>query len=245
MAQWQTPKSKDILAYIRRLNFGYNVGNPEPKTRIQGMIDEAVHEYTQSLDGVCRTGLGKLGPLQRAMLGGATRTYYDPQSDELWVDEVPMEEFWNYDVKGKDGKYMYSAEFREAKRALNNSAEIQAAEVNGLNRLGKLLAKEDAQPDKAAQRKALPVASGFVDYFPDAMVAVAELSKVGNDQHNPGKPLHWDRSKSGDESDALMRHFIERGTVDTDGIRHTAKVAWRAMALLQKEIEAEGNDGPL
>lgn len=94
-------------------------------------------------------------------------------------------------------------------------------------------------PTDAKKRKAIPVATGFVDYFPDAMAAVAELSKVGNDQHNPGKPLHWDRSKSGDESDALMRHFLQRGTLDTDGIRHSAKVAWRAMALLQKEIEKE------
>jgi hypothetical protein len=36
-----------------------------------------------------------------------------------------------------------------------------------------------------------------------------------------------------------MRHLLERGTLDTDGIRHSAKVAWRAMAMLQKEIEAE------
>jgi hypothetical protein len=94
-------------------------------------------------------------------------------------------------------------------------------------------------PTEATARKAIPIATGFVDYFPDAMAEVAELSRVGNEQHNPGKPLHWDRSKSGDESDALMRHFVQRGTRDTDGIRHTAKVAWRAMALLQKEIEAE------
>ena len=94
-------------------------------------------------------------------------------------------------------------------------------------------------PTDAAARKDVPIATGFVDYFPDAMVAVAQLSKVGNDQHNPGSALHWDRSKSGDESDALMRHFLERGTIDTDGLRHSAKVAWRAMALLQKEIEAE------
>ena len=94
-------------------------------------------------------------------------------------------------------------------------------------------------PTEAKERKALPIATGFVDYFPDAMVAVAELSRIGNDQHNPGKALFWDRSKSGDESDALMRHFLERGTIDTDGVRHSAKVAWRAMALLQKEIENE------
>jgi hypothetical protein len=82
------------------------------------------------------------------------------------------------------------------------------------------------------------VASGVIDYFPDALVAVAEVSWIGNEQHNPGTPLHWDRSKSGDEGDALMRHFIQRGTVDSDGVRHSAKVAWRALALLQKEIEA-------
>lgn len=92
-------------------------------------------------------------------------------------------------------------------------------------------------PSEAAERKTFPVATGVIDYFPDALVAVAEVSRVGNDQHNPGKPLHWDRSKSGDESDALMRHFLERGTLDTDGLRHSAKVAWRALALLQKEIE--------
>jgi hypothetical protein len=93
-------------------------------------------------------------------------------------------------------------------------------------------------PTDAKERKAIPIATGFVDYFPDAMAAVAELSRIGNDQHNPGQPLHWDRSKSTDEADALMRHFIERGKVDSDGVRHSAKLAWRAMALLQKEIEA-------
>jgi hypothetical protein len=70
-------------------------------------------------------------------------------------------------------------------------------------------------------------------------MAVAHCSYVGNEQHNPGSPLHWDRAKSGDESDALMRHFLERGTLDTDGVRHSAKVAWRALAMLQKEIESE------
>ena len=94
-------------------------------------------------------------------------------------------------------------------------------------------------PSDAAARKNVPIATGFIDYFPDAIIAVAELSHKGNDQHNPGKPLFWDRSKSGDEWDALMRHFVERGTTDTDGVRHSAKVAWRALAGLQKEIEKE------
>jgi len=88
-------------------------------------------------------------------------------------------------------------------------------------------------------RKNIPLATGCIDYFPDALLAVAELSRIGNEQHNPGKPLFWDRSKSTDEADALMRHFVERGTLAADGVGHSAKVAWRALALLQKEIEAE------
>lgn len=98
-------------------------------------------------------------------------------------------------------------------------------------------------PEDARERKALPVYSGFVKYFPRAMLAVAELSRIGNDQHNPGTPLHWDRSKSKDEHDALLRHLMEAGQIDSDGVRHSTKVAWRAMAALEKELErAEGSD---
>ena len=32
---------------------------------------------------------------------------------------------------------------------------------------------------------------------------------------------------------------MDVGTLDTDGVRHAAKVAWRALALLQIEIENE------
>jgi len=89
----------------------------------------------------------------------------------------------------------------------------------------------------AKERKNTPVFSGVLNYFPDAIREVARTSWVGNQQHNPDKPLFWDRSKSGDELDALSRHLLEAGTIDTDGIRHSAKVAWRALANLQKEIE--------
>jgi hypothetical protein len=94
-------------------------------------------------------------------------------------------------------------------------------------------------PTDPAGRKTYPVASGCLDYFPDAIAEVSHLSHKGNEQHNPGQPLHWARGKSADEADTLMRHFLQRGTLDTDGIRHSVKVAWRALALLQKEIEAE------
>lgn len=97
-------------------------------------------------------------------------------------------------------------------------------------------------PTTAAERKAIPIATGFLDYFPLTCAAVAELSRIGNEQHNPGKPLHWDRSKSTDEADCLMRHFMERGTIDTDRVRHSIKVVWRAMALAEKELEAAAKD---
>ncbi|TPG50176.1 hypothetical protein EAH75_01375 [Rhodanobacter glycinis] len=94
-------------------------------------------------------------------------------------------------------------------------------------------------PDDAASRKTVPIASGLIDYFPDALIAVAGLSFIANAQHNPGQHLHWDRSKSTDHDDCLMRHFMARGTIDTDKVRHRTKVAWRALAALQEEIERD------
>jgi len=92
---------------------------------------------------------------------------------------------------------------------------------------------------EAMRRKATPVGTGFVDYFPLAMQEVAKVSLAGQKQHglDDGGTLRWARELSADESDALMRHYIERGTLDTDGLRHSAKMAWRAMALLEKELE--------
>jgi hypothetical protein len=104
-------------------------------------------------------------------------------------------------------------------------------------------------PTDAKQRKAIPIARGVLDYFPDAIAAVAEVSRVGNDQHNPGQPMHWAREKSTDHADCIARHLIERGTLDPmDSLRHSAKLAWRALALLQLELEEahraqEGPDG--
>ncbi len=94
----------------------------------------------------------------------------------------------------------------------------------------------------AQERKATPIYSGVLMYFPDAIREIAKASQAGNDQHHKDKPLHWDRAKSGDELDALTRHLMDAGTLDTDGIKHSAKVAWRALANLQKEIERERNE---
>lgn len=92
-------------------------------------------------------------------------------------------------------------------------------------------------PVTAQDRKLVPLCTGLLDYFPDALVEVAKLSKIGSEQHNPGKPLHWDKSKSTDHADCLLRHLLDRGTIDIDRVPHSTKVAWRALALLQTELE--------
>jgi len=92
--------------------------------------------------------------------------------------------------------------------------------------------------DKAAERKSTPVFSGVLKYFPNALKEVAKCSQAGNDQHHPDKPLHWDMDKSKDEYEALTRHLIDHtiNPVDDDGTLHLAKVAWRALAGLERHL---------
>lgn len=99
-------------------------------------------------------------------------------------------------------------------------------------------------PADAQMRKDTPIARGVLDYFPKAIAEVARVSKTGNDQHNPGEEMHWTRDKSTDHADCIVRHLLERGERDSDGMLHSAKVAWRALAMLEIELE-ERNDGNL
>ncbi len=96
-------------------------------------------------------------------------------------------------------------------------------------------------PSEPALRKALPIGTGVLDYFPLALAEVAKVSLAGQKQHNT---TGWDRSKSGDEADALIRHFLQRGLVDGDGCSHSAKMVWRALAFLQKECEKRLTSSP-
>lgn len=97
-------------------------------------------------------------------------------------------------------------------------------------------------PNDSAARKALPVWSHLIGYFPDAYLAVVEVSVLGNQQHNPGEPLHWAREKSPDQMNTALRHMMDHGlgvTRDQDGAYHLAKAIWRLSAELQLTIEAE------
>jgi hypothetical protein len=114
--------------------------------------------------------------------------------------------------------------------------------------LAAYLERRGALPEDSAARKTYPMCAGLLDYFPDALAEVARGSYVGNEKHNPGEPLHHARGKSMDHADCIVRHLAARGTWDTivtkDGrefkVRHSTWVAWRALALLQEELEIAG-----
>ena|ERR1700675_166081 len=133
---------------------------------------------------------------------------------------------------GYYGDYMYASPCNDCKRIrehyLTTGKTVQ--ELDNVNLM----------PADADERKKIPLASGVLDYFTSALIEVAKVSYQGNLQHNPGQKLHWARGKSTDIEDTLLRHFVERGGFDSDGQRHSAKLAWRALALLQLELEAEG-----
>lgn len=99
-------------------------------------------------------------------------------------------------------------------------------------------------PTDRQARKEVPLARCLFDYFPNALAAVAAVSFQGNKQHNGDSEPFWAYDKSTDEADCLLRHFAERGDVDTDGLPHSSKVAWRALAMLERELVAAGAPMP-
>lgn len=95
------------------------------------------------------------------------------------------------------------------------------------------------------ERKNHPVYSGFLKYFPRACMAISAHSLKANNKHNPGEPLHWNRDKSGDEMDALVRHIVDKAdgmVYDEDGLMVDVAIAWRAMANIEKVLEQQDID---
>lgn len=94
-------------------------------------------------------------------------------------------------------------------------------------------------PEDDKQRLDFPMFDGLLAYFPNALAEVARVSFLGNEQHNPGQPMHWARGKSTDHENKIIRHLVDAGKLDSRGVRHSARVAWRALALLQEELERD------
>jgi hypothetical protein len=90
----------------------------------------------------------------------------------------------------------------------------------------------------SAERKEMPLQAVMAEYFPDAFVAVARLSKKANDKHNPGEPMHWTRNKSSDHLDCAARHLLTPDAVDKEtGEIELVAAAWRCLAALQLREE--------
>jgi len=135
-------------------------------------------------------------------------------------------------TREKEIEMLESAEHEKRMKIIaqngNNGEHYEQDMLSGFNKA----------PDKALERKSIPVFSGVLKYFPNALKEVAKCSQAGNDQHHPDKPLHWDMDKSKDEYDALTRHLIDHtiNPIDDDGVLHLTKVAWRALAGLERHL---------
>ena len=146
-----------------------------------------------------------------------------------------MEEEWNEHVSNNTGDMI--SDYMHTKVTRSMLADIEEEEEEE----GSIKSTEDwkkVQIYEAQKRKDTPVFSGVLKYFPNALKEVSKCSKAGNDQHHPDKPLHWDMNKSKDEYDALTRHLIDHtiNPTDDDDILHLTKVAWRALAGLERYL---------
>jgi hypothetical protein len=116
-------------------------------------------------------------------------------------------------------------------------------------------------PIDSAERKDVPTHSGFVAYFPAAIAGAARISKLGNDKHNPGEPLHHARGKSSDHPDCIDRHKMDVSDIEAaikridDGdqwaiddrkaacetlLTEVSQLVWRAAAWSQELHEKYG-----
>ncbi len=98
-------------------------------------------------------------------------------------------------------------------------------------------------PKDSDARKRIPLCTGLLDYFPAALAAVATHSLESNEKHNPGEPMHWARGKSMDHPDCILRHLVDARAA-LDPRYHLTALAWRALALLQEELEGHGAPVP-
>ncbi len=117
--------------------------------------------------------------------------------------------------------------------------------------LAKNSRKKTTLPLASKERKDFPLYSGLLQYFPAALTQVSYVSKIGNDKHNPGEPLHHSRGKSADHADCIMRHLLDmkenfgKGLGrDENGVPQVSYIAWRALALAQEWLE-QNSHAPL
>jgi len=138
----------------------------------------------------------------------------------------------------------------------NSMLESAFLDISKNSRLEKEKSKCLTLPTDSQERKNYPLLSGCLKYFAAALAGVANTSKLGNDKHNPGQPLHHARGKSSDHGDCIVRHLIdtedllaakERGNTSITNeqiLTEASALAWRALAYSQ-ELHEKLNGAPL
>lgn len=108
-------------------------------------------------------------------------------------------------------------------------------------------------PTDSAERKNYPMLRGCLNYFPAALAGVSNISKLGNDKHNPGQPLHHARGKSMDHGDCILRHLTDTENLlaafnrydelvkQEDILVEANQLAWRTLAYVQELHEKFGS----
>lgn len=140
--------------------------------------------------------------------------------------------------------------------------ELDSADVDGLTLYSKAVGwvyeehvelagpvrRTHTLPVDSVARKEYPMFRGLLQYAPAALAGVAMVSKLGNDKHNPGEPLHHARGKSTDHPDCIIRHMTDMSEDfgagvgrDEKGVPQVLYLAWRALMLAQEWLEQ--NDG--
>ena len=149
----------------------------------------------------------------------------------------PGKDAWRFRVTLKSG---------EVREENVTSRELLDMDINAVPRCPATSAPRNHLPEDDAKRAQYPMADGLIDYFPNALAEVSRVSFIGSQKHNKGEPMHWARHKSTDHRNKIARHLVDAGGVDVvmvDGkeerVRHSAYLAWRALANLQDELERE------
>lgn len=112
-------------------------------------------------------------------------------------------------------------------------------------------------PSDSQERKGIPLLSGCFRYIPAALAGMARWSKIGNDKHNPGEPLHHARGKSGDHGECVLRHLMDMqdilAAMERDGpneqyvralLNEADALFWRS-GMLSQELHEKYDGAPL
>jgi len=94
-------------------------------------------------------------------------------------------------------------------------------------------------PTDSKERLEYPLCTGLLEYFPRACAEVARHSKIGNDQHNPGEPMHWAKEKSVGRGDQIVRHLMDGKTAKDreEALHHFAGMCWRSLELFERFLQ--------